>query len=418
MTEKHKISINDKKIRILVRLIAGCDSFFHNRFYTYLILTYIAGLVLIFAITTPTLTTSLLLFLGLILLIVVAGHPIQDFRINRAFNRIGFTNSLGNTPILFEIQNITGQFYRYTFCSLGIPLDEWADRQLAIENTLNITIQDICSMGHTNYIIQLVAYKGRYIFPDTIKWDKSYLSYDPAILIIGEQIGGQFSISLNDYPHILIGGATGSGKSVLLKCLLMQCVLHGYDVYIADFKGGIDYFPIWHQRCTLVTDLSHLLTTLATLIQELEKRKKLLLDAHVTNIDEFNEQYPAPLHRIILAFDEVAEALDKSGLDKNHKEEISKIESYLSTIARTGRAMGIHLFLATQRPDANILTGQIKSNINYRICGRADNVLSQIILDTADANDKIPKNAKGLFINQDKIIFKGYLFDENKELKF
>lgn len=71
--------------------------------------------------------------------------------------------------------------------------------------------------------------------------------------------------------------------------------------------------------------------------------------------------------------DEVAEILDKTGLTKEEKEQVTRIENRLSTIARQGRAFGIHLFLSTQRPDANILSGQIKNNIGYRICGRADN---------------------------------------------
>lgn len=84
----------------------------------------------------------------------------------------------------------------------------------------------------------------------------------------------------------------------------------------------------------------------------------------------------------------------------------------MSVIARQGRTFGIHLILATQRPDANILTGQIHNNIDYRVCGRADNMLSQIILHNTDAADSIPKDSQGLFITYDKTIFQGFLFDE------
>lgn len=108
----------------------------------------------------------------------------------------------------------------------------------------------------------------------------------------------------------------------------------------------------------------------------------------------------------------MAEVLDKTGLSKDQKELVTKIESKLSVIARQGRAFGIHLILATQRPDANILSGQIRNNIDYRVCGRADNVLSQIILDNADAADKIPKDAQGLFVNHEGMVFRAYLFDE------
>ena len=82
-----------------------------------------------------------------------------------------------------------------------------------------------------------------------------------------------------------------------------------------------------------------------------------------------------------------------------------KIESELSIIARQGRAFGIHLVLATQRPDATILNGQIRNNIDTRICGRADNVLSQIILDNTDASDKIAKSSQGRFLTNSGKIF-------------
>jgi len=81
-------------------------------------------------------------------------------------------------------------------------------------------------------------------------------------------------------------------------------------------------------------------------------------------------------------------------------------------IARQGRAFGIHLMLATQRPDSNILHGQIKNNITYRICGRADNVLSQIILDNTSAADQIPEDSQGRFILHDGTVVQAYWFDD------
>lgn len=79
----------------------------------------------------------------------------------------------------------------------------------------------------------------------------------------------------------------------------------------------------------------------------------------------------------------------------------------LATLARLGRAFGIHLVMATQRPDANIVSGQIKNNIAYRVCGRADNNLSMIVLDNTDAA-RINKEYIGRFIDQDGTEFQGF----------
>ena len=93
---------------------------------------------------------------------------------------------------------------------------------------------------------------------------------------------------------------------------------------------------------------------------------------------------------------------------------LAQIESRLATIAWLGRAFGVHLILATQRPHANIIPGQIKNNLDFRVCGRADNVLSQIILDNTSAAEQIPKDARGRFITGDGTVFQAYLFDQER----
>ena len=109
--------------------------------------------------------------------------------------------------------------------------------------------------------------------------------------------------------------------------------------------------------------------------------------------------------------DETAEITDTTGMDKPQKELAAAIVGKLGTIARQGRALGISLIVATQRPDANILPGQIKNNIDYRICGKAYDVLSQMILGNTDAADQIPKDSQGLFLSHDGTIFRGFWLD-------
>ena len=103
---------------------------------------------------------------------------------------------------------------------------------------------------------------------------------------------------------------------------------------------------------------------------------------------------------MVLACDEIAEILDKTGLGKEEKAAVADVEAKLATIARMGRAFGIHLVLGTQRPEADVLKGQIKSNIGMRICGRADEVLSRIVLDSPEAS-RIPKDSQGRFMMAD-----------------
>lgn len=347
---------------------------------------------------------------GFIVLIVFLGTPKGAKRINQSLNIVGLVNHAGQSPLLlkrYKENSITIMEFEPN----GIPLSDWDDKKEDIETALNMHVENI-RYGKSRDKIVLQAISGNENLPDVVHWKDKYLSDEDFILIFGQSRTGQTKINLAKIPHILLGGSTGSGKSVLLKLLIMQCVKKDAEVFIADFKGGVDFLPIWHERCNIITEENTLLEILTELVNELENRKQLFREYGCANISEYNKMNAPKIKRIVFACDEVAEVLDKTGLSKEAKELATQIEGKLSIIARQGRAFGIHLILATQRPDANILAGQIRNNIDFRVCGRADNVLSQIILDNTNAAEQIPKDSQGLFITHDGVIFKGYLFDE------
>ena len=299
----------------------------------------------------------------------------------------------------------------WEFSSRGIPLKVWQDKQAAIETVLDVTIVNM-KYGSGKSRVLLYTVPARTDLPDVIEWSDKYLSPQSFILTLGESFIGPVTVDLVKVPHILLGGSTGSGKSVLLKLLLMQALKKDAIVCIADFKGGVDFPPVWHEKCRMRFEEQSTLELLTELVDELQRRKQLLAASGQPNIDRYNETTGENLKRYVFACDEIAEMLDKTGLTKDQKEIVGKIESKLSMIARLGRAFGIHLILATQRPDANILSGQIKNNVNSRICGRADTTLSQIILDSTAAAEQIPKDARGRFLLHDGTVFQAYWFDE------
>lgn len=357
-----------------------------------------------------------LALLGLFLLIVLLGTPLCGGRVSRCLRRVGLVNHAGEAPMLIrQTKQKNSRVTVMEFEANGIPKSKWEDKRLDMETALNLAIVKITE-GENRRRVLLHTVQAKNALPETLYWQKNDLRQGSFELVLGESLLGQETVNLARIPHILLGGSTGSGKSVLLKLLLMQCAKKGATVYIADFKGGVDFPPVWSRYCKLIIEETALLDTLDGIVNELERRKAVFRNADCANLDEYNQRGGEQLPRIVFACDEVAEILDKTGMDKAGKERIAVYENRLATIARQGRAFGIHLMLATQRPDAAILAGQIRNNMNFRVCGRADKVLSQIILDSTAASEQIPKDAQGRFITGDGMVFQGFLFDESMAL--
>lgn len=328
---------------------------------------------------------------------------------------IGLINHAGMPPDLLRKRRDKDnpRVTVWEFRNQSIPLQEWDKKRLAIETALGITIVKLTyAKGKSRVLVYAVSAGDD--LPEVLKWKDSYLSPKSFVLVLGESYTGPVTVNLAHIPHILLGGSTGSGKSVLLKLLLMQSLRKGAEVYIADFKSGVDFPKVWHQKCRMCFTEADLLYTLNQLVAVLEYRKGRLAETGCPNLDAYNETTGDNLPRLVFACDEVAEVLDKTGADAERKKLLAQIESKLATIARLGRAFGIHLILATQRPDATIIPGQIKNNLDFRVCGRAESVLSSIILDNGSAAEQIPKDARGRFITGDGTVFQGFLFDDRQ----
>lgn len=361
------------------------------------------------------LTICVLGSLSLLAYIVLNGTPWRANAISDDLQRAGIVNNVDEPPILVERTQYesNSKVMILDFHATGIALDLWEDHQLAAESALNAYIVKVQEGQNRNHVLLHVV-NSEGAFPNIAPWLDEYLSDKDGVLVLGVTVAGtQVTVELSNTPHVLIGGSTGSGKSVLMSLMLYQVMAKGDILYLADFKGGLDYNrPPWSGNCEIITTIDRAISVLDELVAELERRKSLLFDASCRNIAMYNGHTGAAMPRIVFGCDEVAELTDKTGLtNKEEKAQIDHIIGQLSTIARQGRALGIHLILATQRPDANVLPGQIKNNIDFRACGRADNTLAIIILDNADAADMLPKDGHR-FMLSDGTIFLPYYWEE------
>jgi S-DNA-T family DNA segregation ATPase FtsK/SpoIIIE len=205
-------------------------------------------------------------------------------------------------------------------------------------------------------------------------------------LALGKGAGGEAVASdLTRMPHLLIAGATGSGKTVCLNaivcCLLMHNTPNDVRFIMVDPKRVelTPYNSIPHLATPVIVDTSKALGALRGLSQEMDQRYQKLAAAGARNIEGYNKDKPGEekLPYLVLVIDELADLM-MAGFDE--------VESTLCRLAQLARATGIHLVVATQRPSVDVVTGLIKANFPTRISfAVTSQVDSRTILDGAGA---------------------------------
>ncbi len=234
-------------------------------------------------------------------------------------------------------------------------------------------------------------------------------------LPLGKNIEGEVHVGdLATMPHLLIAGATGSGKSVGLNSIITGLI---YACHPANLRFVIidpkkielqQYTALETQFVavpedidqTVITDIDEASGVLKSVEREMETRYDLLSDASVRNITGYNEKFqageldPTEGHRhmpyLVVVVDELADLMMAAGDD---------VEGPISRLAQMARAVGIHLILATQRPSVDVVTGVIKANFPSRIAFEvASRVDSRTILDQGGAEDLVG-NGDMLFLS-------------------
>lgn len=271
------------------------------------------------------------------------------------FRNCGLTNKDGQVPQLREKRTSEETTtYRYSLPP-GLALPDFEKHYDAIKDFLGKTIS---IKGHAKNIIIEVYDK-----------DIEQYEYEPNDWAeIGKTRGGKvLKLELEKNPHVLIASETGGGKSTLLRALVVALKRLGYGLYIVDLKGGVEFSFLRKSARAFSKTPDEALEIIASFSDEIQRRYDLLYDADVQEISEYNK-VREPLPRLVLVVDEFAELTDKSAMQA------------LKSIAARGRAAGCYLIISTQRPDAEILKGNIKANITNIIgLKTANRINSEII---------------------------------------
>ncbi len=208
---------------------------------------------------------------------------------------------------------------------------------------------------------------------------------------IGKTVENEFMyLKINDLPHLLISGTTGSGKSICIKSIISSLIMHANPselklVLIDPKRVELKIFlDLPHLLCPIIYDYQKAIRVLKLITKEMERRYNFFSEHNVNNIDSYNIlNKNSPLPKIVIVIDELA---DLMMISKN------EVEESIMRITQMARAAGIYLIIATQRPSTDVVTGIIKTNIPSRISFYlSSGIDSRTILDSYGAEKLISK---------------------------
>ncbi len=236
------------------------------------------------------------------------------------------------------------------------------------------------------------------VLKEIISSDRFWSYKDPLTIALGLTVTGEpYFSSLNSMPHLLVGGQTGSGKSVGLNAMICSLLIKNppdnLKMIMVDPKMvelGV-YNDIPHLLTDVIIDSKEAASALSWAVSEMERRYLILKDLRVRNLSSYNNLRTKlkggddlePLPYIVVVIDELADLMYVAR---------AKVEESIARLAQKARAVGIHLVLATQRPSRDIVTGVISSNMPSRICFKVTQAIdSRVVLDRSGAEQLLGK---------------------------
>ena len=255
-----------------------------------------------------------------------------------------------------------------------------------------------------------------------------YVKGGPLEFALGRDAEGTPMVAdLAKMPHLLIAGTTGSGKSVVISSILMSLLMRTFPedvrLIMIDPKR-VEFAPydgLPHLYVPVVTEPKQAASALQWAVSEMERRLKIFERIGVRKIATFNEKQqagefdhydnpPSKMPYLVIVIDELSDLMMVAGKD---------VEASIVRIAQLGRAAGIHMIVATQRPSSNVVTGLIKANITNRIgLTVATGIDSRVILDQTGAEKLLgqgdmlfsrvdwgkPKRIQGCYVSDEEIV--------------
>lgn len=302
-------------------------------------------------------------------------------KLARAFGMVGLVNRLGNAPKLLSDVQLDADSRRMTLGSAALTQKQFEAARENLEAGLQIHIDEIKEARGKGLISIQYAHKP---MPHSVPYleqpELGSLRFG-----VGLSRSRWFVGNLRKTPHWLIAGQTGGGKSTFLRQMLTSLYFGSdtLEMTLIDLKGGLE-FQLFERlpRVKVLPSLGEVMSEIDAVQSVLETRMKLLRNLKVKDIDSFHrlpqkKKAGSPkINRQLIVVDEATELfLTGGGLNP---EQVNRAKRVLGQVARQGRAVGLHLVIATQRPDARALDPQIKANLPGIVCFQMVNLASSM----------------------------------------
>lgn len=368
------------------------------------------------------LPSDLLYFTFLTIIIVIGSIPL-GWRVNHLrekfiniFTTIGLKNSEGKTPKLIKTIKLDKYRKQYEFDSNSIGISEFSEKQERIEASFSMEVESIKVGKNPSRV--LVTFSSQK-FPTSVTYQE--LSENkvlpPDSFYVGQSHEGIVTQKISELPHLLIAGTTGSGKSVFFKQCLLGLLESSKNVqlYIVDLKGGLEAIDFKESpNVRIIKTMNDAVTTMRFIEKEMKERFSFLEANGLKAIEPSRDKKD----RIVLAVDEASILyMNRNRYDDDYQKAI-EARKLADSISKLSRAAAIHLVLATQKLDKQIIPTSVSENISGRMAFRANSLQgSLVVLGTKDASELPEIAGRGIWnvASKKQIIQSPFITD--KEIK-
>lgn len=339
--------------------------------------------------------------------IITWQHPYELPVIDKTFLRHTSWGSVDTTPFVNAIDCVFSSYnisYRIdkitqgpTLTQVLVTLDDlkYYDKVLRLEKQFRAAMDDngvrIAQDG-AHISVEIPCFVDSLLMGDLLHGDR-YAASSGLTVAIGRSIDGEDVFAdIDKLKHILVAGASGSGKSVfvqgLIASLLSNHTPDELELYMVDPKMVEFSFYRTLVQCHVVTETADAINLLDRLTNIMDDRYRTLAASGARDIDSYNAKSGVKMKRIVLFIDELADLIKTSR---------KSVETSIVRIAQKPRACGIHMVIATQYPVADVVTGQIKANMPTKVCFAVTNSTASTVMLGRGGAEKLLGNGDMLY---------------------